>query len=87
MPHAAWGIVAAAVTALLARYFVLQPALGLVDGKDASMVLLFFLLGYLALPIAPIGQSPLPLASWIRLRTGLLFGLAVFLVIILPDRL
>jgi hypothetical protein len=87
LPHEAVGILAAAVTGLLARYFLLQPLLGQTDGKAASMVLMWFLLGYLALPVASLGQSPLPWSSWRRLRSGLLFSGIVTLTIVVPDRL
>jgi hypothetical protein len=81
------GVFAAAVTALLARYFLLQPLLGQADGRAVSMVLMFFLIGYLAFPVAPLGQSPLPWASWRRLRSGLLYAAIVTITIIIPDRL
>jgi len=87
VPHVAIGICAAALTGLLARYFLLQPLLGQIDGKAASMVLMFFLLGYLAFPVAPRGQSRLPWVSWRRLRSGLLFTAIVTLTIVIPDRL
>ena len=87
LSHSAIGILVATVTGLLARYFILQPLLGQNDGKAASMVLMFFLLGYLAFAVAPPGQSPLPWASWRRLRTGLLIAAIVTLTIVVPDRL
>lgn len=87
LSHAAIGILVAAVTGLLARYFLLQPLLGQTDGKAVSMVLMFFLLGYLAFAVAPPGQSPLPWASWRRLRTGFLFAAIITLTVIVPDRL
>ena len=87
LPHMAVGTLAAAVTGLLARYFLLQPLLGPTDGKTASMVLMFFLLGYLALPVAPPGKFPLPWASWLRLRSGLLFAAIAILMVVIPDRL
>jgi len=86
-PHIALGIFAAALTGLLARYFLLQPLLGQVNGKEASMVLMFFLLGYLAFPVTPRGQPTLPWASWRRLGSGLLFAAIVTLTIVVPDRL
>lgn len=87
VPQVAPGILAAALVALASRYLILQPALGQVNGRDGSMLLLFFLLGYLAFPIAPDDQAPLPLASWNRLRTGLLYAIIAGLTVILPDRL
>ena len=85
LPHSVVGILVASVGALLMRRFVLQPALGMETGKEVSMVLLFFLVGYLAFPVAPRGQAPPPLGSWWRLRMGLIYGGLVSLAVVLPE--
>lgn len=87
LPHSVVGILVAGVGSLVMRRFVLQPALGMATGKEVSMVLLFFLIGYLAFPIAPRGQARPPLGSWWRLRMGLIYGGLVSLVVVLPEHL
>ena len=83
LPHAGIGIVYAAITALITRYFLLIPLLGRTAGRAASLVVMFFLLGYMAFPYAPRGQAPPPWASWLRLRSGLVFGVMGILTIVL----
>ncbi|HSE67069.1 MAG TPA: hypothetical protein VLB12_08790 [Gemmatimonadales bacterium] len=87
LPHVGIGIVVAALSGLFARFFLFYPLLGPTDGRAASLVLMFFLLGYLAFPVAPRGQAPPPWASWLRLRSGLVFVVMAILTIVLPDRL
>ena len=87
LSHMSAGTLASGIIAVLTRRFVLEPAFGPVTGKDISMLLLFFLLGYLAFPVASKGHFPLPLISWRRLRSGFLVAVIVGVTIIVPDRL
>jgi peptidoglycan/LPS O-acetylase OafA/YrhL len=87
LPHLLGGALLAGLLSVVASRFVLQPLLGTDTAKTVSTILTFFLVGYLALASAPKGQSPPPWWSWLRLRSGLIFGGIGGLIAVGLDRL
>lgn len=87
LPHVFAGALAAAVVMVITRRLVLQPLLGFDKAQTTADFLMWFLLGYLAMAVAPPGQSPPPLLSGLRLRSGVIFGVVGGATALVANRL